>query len=426
MVQGISILIVFLFFAILMMRQKMSAALCMMGMAIIMALVSGVPLAGKKGILNFVFESGIMNFSSTMAALFFGAWLGEVMNLTGIARDIIRKASELAGDKPVVLAIVMSAVIGILFTSLQGFGATIAVGTIALPILTATGIKPKIAAAIFMIARTMGNLFNLTQWSLYIKIAAVSIAQIKSFAIYVSATMAAGLILFILIEMKLQEKRVVAWAVDATEKKFTNTNEKRVPLISLLTPIVPLILVMGLDWPITPALFVGVLYGVITTSYKNPIGVLTKSINEGVKSGIPALILLIGAGMLLATVSLPQVTDKLLPIVQLIIPANMVTYILFFALLAPLALYRGPMNLWGMGSGVMLLMIMAHTLPVMAICAGFFAAHVIQLSTDPTNSHNIWVSDYTGVGVNELALKMLPYVWGMAAVITVFGAIQYM
>ena len=325
----------------------------------------------------------------------------------------------------------MSAVIGVLFTSLQGFGATIAVGTIVLPILTAAGIKPKIAAAIFMISRTMGNLFNLTQWSLYIKIAAVSIVEIKSFAIYVTSIMAVGLILFILIEMKFREKRAFAWAVDIEQKidsipNGKKVNGKSVPLISLLTPLIPLIFVMGFDWPITPALFVGVLYGAFTTSYKDSIRVLTKSINEGIKSGIPAIILLIGAGMLLATVSLPQVTDKLLPIVQLVIPTNPLSYILFFALLAPLALYRGPMNLWGMGSGVMLLMIMAHTVPVMAICAGFFAAHVIQLSSDPTNSHNIWASDYVGVGVNELTLKMLPYVWGMAAVIVVIGAIKYM
>ena len=151
--QAVIMLVIFFGGIYLMFRQKVPAFLCMILMAVLIAIVAGLPVTGEVSIATTVFAGGVAAFSTAIFASILGGWLGCIMNETGITRDLIRRASELAGDKTAIVAIVMSACVAILFTSLQGFGATIAVGTLVLPILTATGCRPKQAAVIFMLFR---------------------------------------------------------------------------------------------------------------------------------------------------------------------------------------------------------------------------------------------------------------------------------
>ena len=95
MVQGIIIIAVFLFFAVLMYRQKIPSFLALLLMAIIIPLVAGAPLSGDDSILGIV-NTGSYKLASSIPALLFGAWVGEIMNQSGITKDIIRRASELA------------------------------------------------------------------------------------------------------------------------------------------------------------------------------------------------------------------------------------------------------------------------------------------------------------------------------------------
>ena len=94
-------------------------------------------------------------------------------------------------------------------------------------------------------------------------------------------------------------------------------------------------------------------------------------------------------------------------------------------LLAPLCLYRGPLNLWGMGAGVLGLLVSAGVMPTMAIVAGFLAVQLIQLSSDPTNTHNVWTADYFGLEVNSLSKVMMPTMWIACALAVIIGSFIY-
>ena len=71
-----------------------------------------------------------------------------------------------------------------------------------------------------------------------------------------------------------------------------------------------------------------------------------------------------------------------------------------FGLLSFLAIYRGPLNVWGLGSGIVALLAASGMNPVAAMVALRLDSNV-QAVCDPTNSHNVWVSDFTKVDVNE-------------------------
>lgn len=420
MIQGVLIVAVFLIFAALMYMQKIPSFFALFAMAIIIPLVAGAPLSGENSVLSII-NVGSYNLASSMPALLFGAWVGEIMNETGITKDIIRRASELAGDKPLVVAIVMYIVVALLFTSLTGLGAHIMVAMLVLPILTAVGIKPVAAACLLIMARSTGLVFNMSQWSLYMNVTGLEVEPIKNFAIIVSASGLVVGILFIIYQLKI--KKATAWA--APVKTTGLETENKVPILALLTPLVPFPLVIGLKWDIIPALIAAALYGAVITSWKNLFPVLSKTIHEAFKTSAPALVLYVMIGMILTAMKNPFVSESLLSVVGPVLPSSGLGFILFFVLLAPLCLYRGPLNLWGMGAGVIGLLVAAGTMPAMAICAGFLSVQLIQLSSDPTNTHNVWTADYFGMEVNTLTKAMLPPMWIACAIAAIIGSFLY-
>lgn len=420
--QGLLIMVIFFIFAFLMYKQKISTFLALLFMAVLFAVVGGVPLNGKTGILEGILASGATMLAESIVAVVFGAWLGEVLNETGITRDIVRRAAELGGDKPVVLSIIMSMAVGALFTALTGLGSVIMVGTLVLPILSAAGIRPIVAGTMYLFARAIGLVINLTTWQVFINITKLPLATIRDFGIVASIACVVGVLAFILIELR---KPKVAWSLATAPEKGQLSSARKVPMVALLTPLIPFPLVILFQWPIVPALFAGCLFGVLLTSPRDALRVLTKTIHEGVKSAVPAIILFIIIGMVLKAVSNPQVSSSLLAVSKSIVPRDVITYIAFFVVLAPLALYRGPLNIYGLGSGVLGLLVSISSIPPAAVAAGFMATLIIELAGDPTNTQNVWVSDFLGLEVNDVTRKALPYLWSVSTVCVVAGAFIY-
>jgi hypothetical protein len=102
-----------------------------------------------------------------------------------------------------------------------------------------------------------------------------------------------------------------------------------------------------------------------------------------------------------------------------------VGYIIFFSLLAPLALYRGPMNLFGLGSGIAALIIGLGTMQPQAVMGAFLSAERIQSCGDPTNTQNVWTANFCEVDVNTLTKRLLPYLWVVAILGVIISAVRY-
>ncbi len=421
MVQGILMIAVFLGFSVLMFRQKIPSFLALLLMAVVLPLVAGAPLYGEDGVLAIV-NTGSYRLASSIPALFFGAWVGEIMNERGVTKDIIRRASELAGDRPIIVAIVMYVVVAVLFTSLTGLGAHIMVAMLVLPILTAVGIKPLTASCLLLMARSTGLVFNMSQWTLYMAVTNLDVDPIRKFAMIVAIV---GLVVglsFVIFELKI--KKATSWAAPVNIVGLKS--EEKVPLLALLTPFVPFVFVIGLDWDIIPALLVTALYcGVITSWRSNLLAVLSKTIHEALKVCAPSTVLFIMVGIILNSVGNPYVSEKLLLICDPILPTTALAFFLFFAIGAPLCMYRGPMNMWGMGSGVLGLLVASGRVAPIALCAGFLSIHFMQLSTDPTNTQNVWTADYFGIEVNQLTKRILPPTWAAAIISAAIATFIY-
>ncbi len=84
-------------FVVLMMTKKLATPLALMALAVIIGIILGIPWIGKPddSILGGIVASGATALAATIVAVVFGSWLGAVMDETGIAQTLVRKAVEL-------------------------------------------------------------------------------------------------------------------------------------------------------------------------------------------------------------------------------------------------------------------------------------------------------------------------------------------
>ena len=112
-------------------------------------------------VVTTVFQTSVETYGKTIAIIVFGAWFGRMIVDTGIAGYIIKKTVELAGDKPLMTAILLSVVCALIFTSAFGVGSVMAIGMIVLPILMSLGIDKKTALGAYLLAVAAGMYLNI-------------------------------------------------------------------------------------------------------------------------------------------------------------------------------------------------------------------------------------------------------------------------
>jgi len=399
-VSGALIVLVFAAFAALMYTRVMPALLALPLMAVSMAAVAGVPLSDIGAVVSTIPP----NIAAYILILIFGALLGRVTMQTGIAEKIINFAAEFGGDRPALLAMVLCAAVAILFTSLSGLGAIIMVGSIVLPVMMTVGVPRKVAAPLFLLAFALGFIFNIVQWNFYTKYFGVTQQQMQHFAFALAGIDLLALLAFALVGFR-STRDYASWAVSIEEQPPART----VPWFALFTPILPIVLYFGLKLDAIIVFALSAMYGVLTTSPARAVQTLVACAIRGLEDVAPAVLLMIGIGMLLTATKTPQVSAALQPLVASQALRNPVFYVAVFGLLSPLVLYRGPLNPFGVGIAVFTVLFTAHVLPPVILVAAIMAVVQVQNVCDPTNTANVWIANYTGVALNEITRRTLPY-----------------
>ncbi len=407
---GIAIVVVFLVLAGLMVARKLPALLAVPLMAIAMTIVAGAPGAT----LGDVVTKGVVQLAPVYATVIFGALLSRVVLQTGIAETIVTYAAEFGGDRPIVLALILCGAVALLFTSVTGLGAIIMIGTIVLPVMMTVGVPRTTAATLFLLAFGLGYILNIAQWKFYRDVFGVGQPELQSYIYVLFAIDALVLIAFALIRARTTRDY-------ATFAVAGEAPRKRVNFAALLTPVLPLVLFAGFHVDAIVAFAIAALYGVLVTRPRAIPATLSAAWIRGVEDVAPAVILMMGIGMLLVAARTPAVQLAVTPVIAALAPRTPIAYVVVFGLLSPLALYRGPLNPLGVGIGVYSVLATLHALPAVALVAAVMAVVQVQNVCDPTNTQNVWVANFTGVGVERITRLVLPYqvVVATAAVICV-------
>jgi C4-dicarboxylate transporter, DcuC family len=430
---AIAVLVIFAGAAVLMYLGRLPALLALPLMAIAIAVAARIP---TTEILTRIIEGGpdlkegLLRLRLPIITVILGAILAELMKRGGVAEALVKRAAELGGDRPLLVALLLTAVVALLFTTLGGLGAVIMVATIVFPILLSLGLSPILVGGLFLMGMSLGGIFNLANWSLYRELH-LSTTTILSFALSIGLIFIFTTIVFAIAEIR--RGRRAFWAVAAPVEERRPVN-----FFAMLTPLVPLVLVLSFslrklithdanafEFPITAAMMIGIVWGIVTTWQRGAVANnLSRAIHEGIGNVAPAVALMLGIGMLMTAVMHPNVTSALKPILEHILPRTALLFVIGFSFFAPLALYRGPLNLYGMGLG--LGQMMAAVMSPASVMAALLSVGQIQGVCDPTNTHNVWIANYLGLDVNLILRRTLPYVWCGVILALIIGAIMFM
>ncbi len=482
--QIVAVFLIFLLMAAAMFFRKLPALIALPLMAFFIPLVSGVSL---NSTLQLVIGEGALRLHNAYTIALFGSMLSVFLQKTGVANNLVKFGAELAGDSPWGLSLLMLVLITLLFTTLGGLGAIIMVATIVLPILSAIGLSPLTTAGIFLIGLSMGGILNVANWAVYIDVMHLTLEQIRPFALamfLITFVMALIYITFRLYRdgQNLPLKKIIiqalvwlffliiGWIIyqnlssDTQNQlwdffhtlfyffkwalaiglsvaflfslRFALFNSKKetqaIYWTAYLSPIIPLFLILIFEMNFVAAFICGLLFAYFATYRKGHLNTFIGALLEGGAVVMPAIILMLGIGMLLNAIMGPiaqqaegwPVLQLLRPLMGQLVPNNGWTYVLMFGLAAPLALYRGPLNVWGMGYGLAAVFLASGMNPG-AVMGLLMAVGQVQGISDPTNTHNVWLANELQIDVQKILWNTLPYTWAAALAGLFVSAIMF-
>ncbi|MFG3257506.1 TRAP transporter large permease subunit [Streptomyces sp. NPDC048172] len=422
---GIVIILIMLAGVGLMLARKLPTAFALVLLGVAVALVAGAPLTGKNSLLDTVLEEGSVALASTMLAVLIGSWLGKLMEETGIASTLVRKIVEFGGDRPTVVALGVLAVSALVGTVTGSAPAAMMAGIIGIPAMIAVGVPKTTAAGTILMGIAAGMPFELPVWQFFSTALELPLDTVKSFMLRLFPFAAVFAVLYVLVETR---RRGVehTWSLADLDKRPADDGDgdrrrgrsRRLgdaPWYALLAPAVPLVLALGFELAIIPSMLAGVLYALVATTRPREMNKrLLRTLYSGFEVAAPPITLFVAIGILLAAVKLPGAVEALDPLVKAVSPGHPAAFVVVFTLLAPLCLYRGPLNVYGLGAGIAGVLISAGVYPAAAVLGLTASYNQIFGVADPTSTQTVWAAQYAGVSPQQVMLRTLPYVWCVA------------
>ncbi|MEU2573725.1 transporter [Streptomyces anulatus] len=413
---GVVILLVMAAGVAAMLTRRLPTAFALVILAVVIAFVAGAPLSGENSVLDTVLQEGAPALGATMIAILLGSWLGRLLDETGIAGTLVRKIVEFGGDRPVVVALGVLAVSTLVGTVTGSAPAAMLAGIIGIPAMIAVGIPKVTAAGTILMSIAAGMPFELPIWQFFSTALELPVETVRGFMIKLFPFALAAAVLFVLVETR---RRGVehAWSLKSASAKPVSRRKQLgdAPWYALLTPVVPLVLALGFEVAILPSMLAGILFALVTTTRPREMNKrLLRTLYGSFEVAAAPIVLFIAIGILLAAVKLPGAVESLEPLVKAVSPQNPVLFVLVFTLLVPLCLYRGPLNVFGLGAGIAGVLIAAGIYPAVAVLGLATSYNQVFGVSDPTSTQTVWSAQYAGVTPQQVMLRTLPYVWAVA------------
>lgn len=356
-----------------------------------------------------VFQSGPEGWGTVLVNVVFGAWFGRVLLETGIASTLIRKTTELGGDKPAVTCILLCIVTTAIFSSLFGAGAVVAIGVIILPILMSLGIPKVLSVVSFMLSIGAGMFLNPVLFGQYtaffLDAEGRTTYPYEEYVRWGGIALAVQLVFTIcLVLFCMRKKKTVhSWAA----RRPIRQKMDFAPGKSLLTPFIPVFLLIVFKVPIIMGFLIGGFYALFVCgklkNFRTACRTFNKDFFDGVVDTAPLV------GFLLMVPMFNKAAELCIPyfnaLLGNVIPHSTLFITIIFCALAPLGLFRGPFTLYGCGAATL------GILKGIGFSTAFLAplmiasTTVMNVSCCITQSWIVWGISYAKVSTRDF-LKM--------------------
>ncbi|MBU7567326.1 gluconate:proton symporter [Weissella sagaensis] len=383
-------------------------------MAILWSIIGMIPFGTA---IQKVFAEPALNYGPTIIYIVFGSWFGRVLVESGIAPAISGATNKVGKKKPLLAAILVILVTAFIFISAYGVGSVIAIGVILLPILLSIGIPREIALVAFSLAIGAPMYVNVVLYN-----------QIKAFfphAVYGGKYLQFGWtamfvqLAFVILFLIIMRKKFNSKNADANLTTIgagfdeSSTETKKVPYIAYIVPIIPVAMNMLFKWDAIPSLVLSIIVAMIFTgnmkSYKGTVDFINMTVSKAISdiSGLiifmMALIMFSGAATLNA--------QHFEPLFNAILPHSHLILAVALGVLAPLALFRGPLHVWGAGAATAAVLTGTGLFNDAFLLPLLYVPTLMAVSTDITQSWNVWGLDYMKVKSKDFLKYGVPIMW---------------
>jgi H+/gluconate symporter-like permease len=396
------------------------------GIAILWCIIGMIPM---HTVVTDVFQTSVASYGGTIAIIVFGAWFGRILVDTGIAGYIIKKTVELAGDKPLITTLLLCTVCALIFTSAFGVGSVMAIGMIVLPIMFSLGIDKKTALGSYLLSVSAGMYLNIAYVSQFFAV----FKSIKytdeyiRFAIVATIVHTIVMLAFITFNYMRNQKgnksRARAWTASMTSSS-QGGQSGRLNFLCILVPFVPIIMVALFKWQPVPSFLMGIFLGLLLTKNMTSYQIAVEKVQKTLYDGIADSGLLIGMlyGVNIFQAAAKEVSPILQDVMGGIIPTSPVVLVAVFCVLAPLALFRGPLMIWGSGIAVVSILQSMGFFSENFLFALFLIPPVaIVASACPTQSWSMWGLSYAKVEPKQYIKTNLPWAWTIMIIVEILA-----
>jgi hypothetical protein len=369
--------------------------------------------------LILVLRAGSLQLSAAIIASVFGGMFAVYVKNLKVAERLVYWTAEFAGERPFLISLAVLLVTAGIFTSVGGLGTVIMLGTIILPVLRSVGLSPVVSAGVFLIGIATGGTLQPVSRRLWMDFYGISAGQLDAILwTLVGLYLACGLLW-----IWWGTRQRLLSSFHAVPAESSRPDDASVPARLMVAPLIPVALVYLAGIEEITAFTVSLVYAYLCVCRRpGATRNLARSLIEGAQTVMPPVLLMVGIGLLVVSLSTAPVQAYLRPLLAWVVPHTRTGYIVLFALAAPLALYRGPLNVWGMGLAVSATLLATSSLPPAAVLCAVLAAGMLQGVCDPTNTANVWVAGFAGVTVNQILRRTLLLIWATAAVaVVIFG-----
>jgi len=416
---GVLLLLAFLVVVAAIVRGQ-SPIIMLLLLAIVWAALAGI---GINDIQAKVLQGGGVQYASAVIIIVFGAWFAQVLIQTGIAESVIRSAVELTGDRPIVTAMTINLVTALLFTSMYGVGAAIAIGVIALPIMMSQGIPARVAAPTFTMGIGAGCYVNIVLFGQFQTLFPGIKYEAPFLNVWIIGMIVYIAIAWLMIWINLRRLGVRhAASIDSAAP----APRKRTPYYTYLVPVFPVFMIMVFKWQIIPTFLLSIVLALALTWKQRGVQGSLNLFNKTFYDAFPDIATIAAlwtiCGMIIVAGQMPQVAGALKPIFDPVLPHNTAQAAVFFAVLGGIcSIYRGPLVVVGTGAALLAILLSNNEIPVPYLYALWLGPTVMQGSIDPTNSWTLWTIGYTKVAHGQFLKTALPFGCLMVVAMSAIG-----
>jgi hypothetical protein len=351
---------------------------------------------------------GAARVAPTMMTFILAGVFARAQIETGIVENIVKRAAELGGDRPFVVVLILG--FASAYTTIGAFaGGAFVCHLIALPILLSMGLSPITAAVVQGFGCGQAVLFWAPHWNYLASLTKVTMQQAMPFILIYQPIITAAWIGFVIYQFKVN-RLPLRWAV---AKEGLTKVEKKVPLYSLLCPLLPLLFIIGFKMPDHFAFLASAVIAIIVTQpksgrkLKDMGGLLSRVYVNGISDVSYLIALLIGIGFILRATDFPFVKTILGESLRGILPVSAIGFIPFFAIfIAIFGLFRGPAMPWALGGAIYGSIASVGIYPQIVPGALIATANIFTVVADVTTGYTVYICSLAKVSIIDFLKKV--------------------